>query len=229
MRILAIETSTMTGSIAIMSEDGLIAETTLNIRATHSERLMIAIDKTLDISMCSLNDMDAFSVSIGPGSFTGLRIGLSTIKGLAYVTGKPVVAVPTLDAFASRLSLCSYLVCPMLDARKKEVYTALYRFNNDSTMVKIIEDTAIPPEALLSRIKEKTVFLGDGAIIYRDLIIEKLSDMALFAPLPMQIPSAATVAEIGIKMLKAGKVSEINSLVPKYIRRSEAELKWEKR
>ncbi|MEW6408616.1 MAG: tRNA (adenosine(37)-N6)-threonylcarbamoyltransferase complex dimerization subunit type 1 TsaB [Nitrospirota bacterium] len=228
MIILAIETSTMTGSIAIMSETGLIAETTLNVKATHSEGLMIAIEKILNSSKYSLSDVDAFSVSIGPGSFTGLRVGLSTIKGLAYATGKPVVAVPTLDAFASRLSMCSYLVCPMLDARKKEVYTALYRFN-DRTMVKIIEDTAISPEALLSHIKEKTVFLGDGAIIYRDLIIEKLGDMALFAPLPMQIPSAATVAEMGIKMLKAGEVSEINSLVPRYIRKSEAELKWEKR
>ncbi len=118
MKILAIETSTMLGGIAIMGEaEGLIMEVRLNVRSTHSERLMSEIDHALKQAGMKITDMDVFGISIGPGSFTGLRVGLSTVKGFSYATGKPVVSIPTLEAFAWNFPFSPYPVCPMLDAR----------------------------------------------------------------------------------------------------------------
>src|SRR4030066_1663165 len=173
MKILALETATMAGSIAIVDDEELIAEVKLNINVAHSERLISSIDYLLNASRLSIKDIDAFAVSIGPGSFTGLRIGLSTIKGLSYAAKKPIVPVPTLDAFARRLRFSSYPVCPMLDARKNEVYAALYGCENGQCG-KIIPETAIAPADLLKDIKGRTIFTGEGAKIYRELIIENL-------------------------------------------------------
>lgn len=225
MRILAIETSTMMGSVAIMDERGLIAEYRLNIKATHSERLMRIIDEVLRGSGIELKDLDGYAVSIGPGSFTGLRIGLSTVKGLAFTTNKPITAIPTLDALACNIPFSQYMVCPMLDARKKEVYTALFRFTDNGVVSKLTDDCVISPESLLKEIKEPTVFLGEGANIYRELIKERLGYLAHFAPLSKQLPSAANVAELGLKALISGKVEDPAILIPRYIRKSEAEIK----
>lgn len=225
MRILAIETSTMMGSVAIMDERGLIAEYRFNIKATHSERLMRTIDEVLRGSGIELKDLDGYAVSIGPGSFTGLRIGLSTVKGLAFTTNKPITAIPTLDALACNIPFSQYMVCPMLDARKKEVYTALFRFTDNGVVSKLIDDCVISPESFLKEIKEPTVFLGEGANIYRELIKERLGYFAHFAPLSKQLPSAANVAELGLKALISGKVEDPAILIPRYIRKSEAEIK----
>ena len=122
MKILAIETSTMLGGVAIADDSaGLIAEVRLNVKSTHSERLMMEIDHVLKQSFLKMSDIDVFAIAVGPGSFTGLRIGLSTVKGLSYATGKPIVSVPTLEAFAWNFPYCRYPVCTLLDARKKEV------------------------------------------------------------------------------------------------------------
>src|ERR1700690_1829481 len=127
MKILSVETSTMLGGVAVMdSQAGLIAEIKLNVKTTHSERLMTAISQVLSQSGIDLRGIDAFAVASGPGSFTGLRIGLSTVKGLSYATGKPVVTVPTLEAFAWNFPYSMYPVCLMLDARRGEVYSALF-------------------------------------------------------------------------------------------------------
>jgi tRNA threonylcarbamoyladenosine biosynthesis protein TsaB len=226
MKILAIETSTMMGGVAIMDQTGLIAEYCLNIKATHSERLMRTIDQVLKDSGLELKDLDGYAVSIGPGSFTGLRIGVSTVKGLALTTKKPIAAIPTLDALAFNIPFSRYNVCPMLDARKKEVYTALYSFTDEGELSKLKEDSVIKPELFLSEIKEPTVFLGEGANIYRELIKKSLGTLAHFAPLAKQLPSAANVAELGFKDILSGKVLDPASLVPKYIRKSEAEIKF---
>lgn len=225
MKILALETATMTGSIAILADDTLIAEVRINIRVAHAERLISSIDWLLKNSRVSLEEMDAFAVSIGPGSFTGLRIGLSTVKGLSYATGRPIVPVPTLDALAKTLPFCSYPVCPMLDARKKEVYTGLYKWEGE-VFKKIITETAIRPEELLKEIKERTVFVGDGAVIYRRLIEDAVKDKAVFAPPSKMIPSASSVAEIAAERLREGITVDPVSLRPFYIRKSEAEIHW---
>lgn len=216
----------MLGSAAILDEEeGLISEIRVNIKVAHAERLMPSIEHLLKASRISIKDIDAFAVSIGPGSFTGLRIGLSTAKGLCYAAGKPIIPVPTLDAFARALPFCSHLLCPMLDARKNEVYTGLYKWE-DGECRKIIPETAINPQEFLKDIKKPTVFMGRGARIYKKLIEDALSAKAIFAPPSRMFPTASTVAEIAIEKLKEGVTTDIISLIPFYIRKSEAELKW---
>ena len=251
MKILAVETSTMLGGIAIMDDlSGLIAEVRLNVKSTHSERLMTEIAHVLKQAELKVSDIDVFAIAIGPGSFTGLRIGLSTVKGFSYATGKPIVSVPTLEALAWNFPDCIYPVCTLLDARKKEVYAALFKWE-DGGFTRLIDEVSIKVDRLLGRINEsnpplpprlrvvptfskggeggfsdkRVVFTGEGAILYRDKIIEVMGNKAIFAPPEKIVPSPANVASIGIKKAIKGEFSEPVSLVPFYIRRSEAELK----
>ncbi len=228
MLILGIETSTKTGSVAVISDDGVIAQYSLNIKVTHSERLMSTVDRVLKDTGLAIADFGGFAVAIGPGSFTGLRIGLSTVKGLALATGKPVAAVPTLQALAWNLPYAAYPVCPMLDARKNEVYAALYTFDG-TAFAQLIPETTIPIRGLAEKISGKTLFTGEAAHLYRREIEKQFGNAALFAPLSAALPSAATVAEIGLEMIKNGRQAVPDSLTPLYIRRPEAEVAWEKR
>jgi len=231
MKILALETSTLSGSVAIAdSEAGLISEVTLSIKVAHSERLMPSIQWMLKTSHLSIHDMDVFAVSMGPGSFTGLRIGISTVKGLAYAAEKPVVAVPTLDAFARKLPLCAHFVCPVLDARKNEVYAALYTWDGP-VCKKIMDECAVSPDDLVREIivhadNETVVFMGEGAIVYKEVLVEAMGSQALFAPQTVMVPSASAVAEIAMEKLKHGITEDPVTLAPLYIRKSEAEIRW---
>ncbi len=226
MKVLAIETATMLGSVALLDDkEGLIGEIRVNISVAHAERLMPSVDYLLGASRISIKDIDAFAVSIGPGSFTGLRIGLSTVKGFCYATGKPIVAVPTLDAFAMAIHFSPYQRCPMLDARKNEVYTALYR-DEDGLCKKIMPETVIKPADLLKDIKEPTIFMGEGAKIYKNIIRDTLGSNAIFAPPSRMVPAASTVAEAAVDRLKQGLTANPVSLTPFYIRKSEAETRW---
>ena len=254
MRVLAIDTSTMLGGVAIMDDlSGLIVEVRLNVKSTYSERLMTTIDYALNKSGYELSDIDFFAVATGPGSFTGLRIGLSTVKGFAYTTGKPIVSVPTLEALAYHFPFCQYPVCTMLDARKKEVYAALFKWENDG-LLRLMGEDSIKIDKLIEKIKnnppfaplyqrgvggdyskqeeilsvKKIVFTGEGALLYRDKILNMLGEKAIFAPPDKMVPSPAHVASIGIKKAMNGEFSESISLIPLYIRRSEAELKERK-
>lgn len=228
MYILGVETSSRTGSAAIVSETSILSFSLLNIEMTYSERLMPTVDEVLRAASLSLNQLDGFAVSIGPGSFTGLRVGLSTIKGLAFATGKPVAAVPTLEALAWNLPFSSFPVCPMMDARKDEVYAALYRFEN-STLVPIMHESAISLEGLCHRISGPAVFTGEAAYRRRPELQAIIGNRALFAPVSSCFPSAATVASLGLSQIKSGKQTNPDDLVPLYIRRPEAEVAWEKR
>ncbi|UCD83641.1 MAG: tRNA (adenosine(37)-N6)-threonylcarbamoyltransferase complex dimerization subunit type 1 TsaB [Deltaproteobacteria bacterium] len=226
MKILSVDTSTMMGSIALIEDDRVISEFSLNLPDTHGQRLLPMIDQLLGSSHCPIEDIDGFTVALGPGSFTGLRIALSSVKGLAMASGKPVVGVSTLEALALNLQFSRYLVCPFLDARKGEVYTALFQFDQEGNLIKIIDEMVTPPEIILAEIKQTAVFLGDGAEIYRDLIRERLGKMALFAPMNLRYPRAVNVARLALPRLKRGEAMEIDSLIPTYLRRSEAELKF---
>jgi len=226
MKILSIETSTMLGGVAIIDETaGLIAETRLNVKTTHSERLMTAVNNTLIQSEMDLDEIDVFGVAIGPGSFTGLRIGLSTVKGLSYATGKPVVTVPTLDAFAWNFPCSAYPVCLMLDARKGEVYAAVYRWD-ENTFSTVIECVSVKPEALLEKLQGKVLFAGEGVLLYREKILSIVNDRAIFAAMDKMVPSPANVAMLGMAKAVRGEFTGISQAVPFYIRRSEAEVKW---
>lgn len=242
MITLSIETSTLLGGIAIADDKiGLIAENRLNVKTTHSERLMPEIDHILKMSSLKIKDIDFFSISIGPGSFTGLRVGLSTVKGLSFSTGKPIVAVPTLEAFAWNFPYCRYPICIMLDARKKEVYTSIFLWSNYG-FKKILSEASITLKELIKILHEniiynsntqiakinninKILFAGEGAFIYKDVIINNLGKLALFAPPDKMVPSPANVAILGLQKAKKGEFSDPISVSPFYIRKSEAELK----
>jgi len=227
MRILAIETSTMLGGVAVMDDArGLLSESRSAVKAGHSGRLMPEIDTALNRVSLTLADIDALCVTTGPGSFTGLRIGLSTVKGLAYSTGLPVVAVPTLEAFAWNLPAFAHPVCPMLDARRKEVYAGVFDTQGE-TITRLMEETSIKPDALASELKKykKVMLVGEGAVLYKEVFMSALGQSALFAPAHLMVPSPASVAELGLKMALKGEFEDPATLSPRYIRKSEAELK----
>ncbi len=224
MLVLGVETSTMQGGAALVGDGGLCSEYTLNVEATHSERLLPTIERMLCDARIELGSLSGFAVSIGPGSFTGLRIGLSTVKGLAYATGLPVVGVPTLEALASGLSFAAEPVCPILDARKQEVYAALFQWEH-GRLVRLMDDSAVAPEALCEKIHRPTIFLGDGLLTYGELLQRLLGDRLLVPAAPGRGARPAWVAELGRRRLLRGERDPIETLVPAYLRPSEAELR----
>ncbi len=224
MLVLGVETSTTQGGVALVGDDRLVSEYLLNVEATHSERLLPAIDRMLCEAGVGLDAISGIAVSIGPGSFTGLRIGLSTVKGLAYATGLPVVGVPTLEALAWAVPFAAEQVCPVLDARKHEVYAALFRYER-GVLVRLMADAALAPEALCSKIRKPTLFLGDGLPVYGELFRRLLGDRMLVPPLASRGARPACVAELGRHRLLRGERDSADSLVPRYLRPSEAELR----
>lgn len=229
MKILAIETSTMLGGVAIMGDtEGLIIETKLNVKSTHSERLMTEVDHALRQAGMDISDIDVFGVAIGPGSFTGLRIGLSTVKGFSYATGKPIVSVPSLEAFAWNFPYSAYPVCPMFDARRKEVYAAVFRWE-DGGFVRVVREQSVKLSDLLKNLEGPVLFAGEGAQLYREAILEIAGEHALFPPRHSSVPSPSNVAYLGLKKALQGDFSEPVSLVPLYLRKSEAERKMDAR
>ena len=224
MLVLGIETSTTQGGVAIIGEDRVLCEAVLNVEVTHSERLLPAIDRALGEARITLDALGGIAVSIGPGSFTGLRIGLSTAKGLAYATGLPLVGVPTLEAMAWALPAARWQICPVLDARKHEVYAALFRHEADG-LRRITDDAAMAPEELCRLIRNPTLFLGDGIEPYGGLFRERLGDKMLLPPLASRGARPACVADLGRQRLLRGERDAPESLVPRYLRPAEAELR----
>jgi tRNA threonylcarbamoyladenosine biosynthesis protein TsaB len=227
MKILAVETSTMLGGLAVMdSAAGLLVEVRVNVEVALSERLMTELDHALRSAGLGVKDMDALAVASGPGSFTGLRIGLSTVKGLSFATGLPVVAVPTLEAFAWCFPYSAHPVCPILDARKKEVYAGVFQ-REGQEMKRLLQETSIKPRelALALRGHDRVVLAGEGAALYRDELAEVLGEKALFAPAHLMIPAPSAVAYVGLEKALKGDYSDPVSVRPYYIRKSEAELK----
>jgi len=229
MIILSVDSATPVAGVALIDQNKILAENFLNIGNTHSEQLLPLIEQTLKGVKLSLQDIDGIAVSIGPGSFTGLRIGLATAKGLAQVADIKLVAVPTLDALAQNVVGSDGYICPILNARKGEVYTALFE-TTDSRLNRISEYQALSPIALCEQLKEfgKTVtFLGDGVFEYRQVINSQIGNLARWAPLHNLLPRASSLAVLGLKELEQGKSENIFTLTPFYLRKSEAEIKWE--
>ena len=223
MKLLAVESATLSGGVALLDGDRLLGEITLNIAITHSERLMSAVDRVLADCGLAPADLDGLAVSVGPGSFTGLRVGLATVKALAMALDLPVAAVPTLDALASRLPFADAPVCPILDARKAEVYLSLYRWSGDG-MTRVWEYMGLPPEAAAARLEAPVILLGDGIEACRPWL-DRLGDGIRIAPAAQRLPSAAAVATLGRAVLAAGAGVGAEALAPLYLRPSEAELK----
>ncbi len=238
MLILAVETSTFTGSVALAEAPSpgdvpgafqIVGETTLNLSATHSARLMPAIDRLLRETSRPVQAVQGIATGLGPGSFTGLRIAVSTVKGLAFSLNAPVAGVSTLDALAHNFPYASLLVCPVLDARKKEVYAALFRGDGEGQLRRISEYWVLSPEDLCSRIPERTILVGSGADVYREIFREKLGSRAVFAPPDLSFPRASSVARLSLPSFQLGQTIDLMAFTPIYVRRSEAEIHWEKK
>jgi tRNA threonylcarbamoyladenosine biosynthesis protein TsaB len=224
MKILAVDTSTRSCSAAVMDGVLLLAESTVANGRTHSRYLMNIIDTVISMAELEVEQLDGFAVSIGPGSFTGLRIGISAVKGLAYALHKPVVGVSSLEALAWQCNQTPLPVCALIDARKKEVYSCLYRFMNRKMVKEGIERVA-PPVDTVRTIHEPCLFVGNGALLYRELISAELGQLAFFADDNSHLIRAATIAALGLSEIEQKSAADVELLVPQYIRKSDAELK----
>ena len=227
MRILGIDTSTACGSVGLIDDEQVISEYLLNLPVTHSERLLGAIELVLREAHYALGDLDGWAISLGPGSFTGLRIGVSTVKGLAVATRKPVAGISTLDVLASQISPTPNLICPILDARKGEVYAAFYRYEEGNSLKRLSTYQAIRPEDLVKKIQGKIVFIGNGAKTYRDYLWDSLQSNAIFLPSPLNLPLGSMVAKWGSELLQKREFLDLSTFTPIYVRPSEAEIKWQ--
>ena len=226
MKVLGIDTSTSCGSVGLIDAESIISEYLLNIPVTHSERLLGAIELILKEARFAIGDLDGWALSLGPGSFTGLRIGVSTVKGLALATQKPVAGVSTLDVLAYQISSTPYLICPILDARKGEVYAAFYRYEEGNDLKRQSAYQAIKPEELIKKIQERTIFIGDGVRTYGEYFRNSLSSLAIFSTPLYNLPHGSGVAKLGLELLRQGECLDLATFTPLYVRPSEAEMKF---
>lgn len=224
--ILALETATMCGSVALIAGDHCLAEFSLQTKETHSRRLLAGVSWLLQETGRDWSAIDAVAVSLGPGSFTGLRIGLATAKGLVMAAGLKLIGIGTLDGLAAQLSgTGGHLVCPVLDARKKEVYCGFY--NCDSRGIPRLqgeEYLVVSPESLCAKIEEPVVLLGDGAVLYHDLFKKRLADLLAEVPAGIFFPRAATIGFLALEKWAIKDFLDPAGAEPIYIRASEAEL-----
>ena len=223
MKILALDTATASCSVAVIEGESLRAELTTLIAETHSRHLLGMVATAVDMAGLQADQLDGFAVSIGPGSFTGLRIGISAVKGLAFSLRKPVVGISSLAALAWQCNPSPYLICPVIDARKKEVYFGRYRFNNGQMHAEGLEQVASPAEALRA-INETCVFVGSGASLYREKIVSMLGPSAQFAAQGQHTIRASTIAWLSLGRFAQKQTDDVELLVPHYIRKSDAEL-----
>jgi tRNA threonylcarbamoyladenosine biosynthesis protein TsaB len=225
MLILAIDTTTPSGSVALLRDGDLLGEFDLESASTHSARLLGSIDLLLRANDLDIQSIDAYAVAAGPGSFTGLRIGLSAVKSLAFASGKMIAPVSTLEALASKIAVPPVrLACPLLDAKKGEIYAALFEIRT-SRLIEVIPQGAYGPDAFFARLPagRVTAFIGNGLHLYRDKLLSYVRDKARF---PRRSPFiAAEVGRIGLRMLLEGKGIRARELEPVYFRRSQAEEK----
>lgn len=225
MRILALDSSGLVASVAIMEEEQTIAEYTVNYKKTHSQTLLPMLDEIVKMTGMDLNTIDAIAIAGGPGSFTGLRIGSATAKGLGLALGKPLIHVPTLEGLACNLYGCSSLICPIMDARRNQVYTGVYRLNESGLQV-VKEQMAIDVGVLaeqLNALGEAVTFLGDGVPVYREQLEEKLTVPFAFAPANMNRQRAASVGLRGFQYYREGRMETAAEHQPDYLRVSQAE------
>ncbi|MBI5140643.1 MAG: tRNA (adenosine(37)-N6)-threonylcarbamoyltransferase complex dimerization subunit type 1 TsaB [Nitrospirae bacterium] len=227
MTVLAIETSTRLGAVALINGNELIAEARFCLQTGHSARLMSSIDMILGNSGLSMRDVHAIAVSIGPGSFTGLRVGLGTAKGLSFSSGIPIWPVSTLEALAFPFAHSSMPVCPVVEARKNEVYAALYQPVNGEFRT-ILDECAMTPDELAASLNGPVLLMGDGAAKYRSIFESSIGGNAHFAPGVLSVASAVWVGAIALRRFAASPAPNAATLAPRYIKASEAEVRWKK-
>ena len=225
MKILAIDSSSLVATVALVQDDIMVAEYTINHKKTHSQTLLPMIDEIVKMAEINLEDIDAIAVSGGPGSFTGLRIGSATAKGLGLVWNKPLIHVPTVDAMAYNLYGTDKVICPIMDARRNQTYTGLYQFKDEEFNI-LMEQCAISIEELADKINEmgrSVIFVGDGIPVFKAYLDEKLEVPHFYAPAHMNRQRAGAVAVLGEKYFAEGKTESAAEHGPNYLRQSQAE------
>ena len=225
MRILALDTSTNVATVAILENDVIIGEYSCNRGKTHSQKLMPMIQNLLEKVGLSATDIDAFAASIGPGSFTGLRIGVTTAKAMAFAVQKPVISISTLDALAYNLQMSNALICPMIDARNSQVFTAIYKFV-DGRLEKLTDYMGIHINELTDIIRPmegKIVLLGDACNMHKDYFIGEVGERVSIAPPNIALAKASSVAVLARNAFVDGKLESCYDMVPFYLRKSQAE------
>ena len=225
MLLLAIESSGLVASVALMADDKLIGEYTTNFKKTHSQTLLPMLDEVVKMTGIELESLDAIVVSGGPGSFTGLRIGATTAKGLGLALDKPLVNVPTVDGIAYNLFGVEKVICLIMDARRQQVYTGLYTFEGSEFKV-LCKEKAVGIADIVEEINQMgrpVVFLGDGVAVYKKYIEEHIQVDCSFAPPHLNAQRAGALAALGKIYYEAGMTQSADEHVPEYLRLSQAE------
>lgn len=225
MKILALDSSGLVASVAVIEDDNLLGEYTINYKKTHSQTLLPMLDEVAKMIELDLDTIDAIAVAAGPGSFTGLRIGSATAKGLGLALDKPLISVPTVDGLAYNLCGCRDMVCPLMDARRNQVYTGLYEFEQNRIHV-LLQQCAVGIDEIVDKINEMNrpvVFLGDGVPVFKKYIAEHCQVSYTFAPAHMNKQRGAAVAALGLQLAAEGKIEQAAEHKPDYLRLSQAE------
>lgn len=231
MKILGIDSSGMVASVALVENDVMVAEYSVNYKKTHSQTLLPMLDEIIKMTEQNLDEIDAIAVAAGPGSFTGLRIGTATVKGLALALDKPIISVPTCHALAFNLWGTDKVICPIMDARRNQVYTAIYEFV-DGELIVISDQDAMDIHELLDKLNalgRPVIFTGDGVPVFKDVIKENIQCGFEFAPAHMNRQRAAAVATLGAIYYEQGKMESADEHKPVYLRKSQAEREREEK
>lgn len=229
MKILAIETSALVASAAIVEDSKLIAEYTLNFKMTHSQTIMPMIDEICNKTELDLSTIDYIACSAGPGSFTGLRIGAATAKGLAHGLDIPIVPVPTLDALAYNIFDTNKIVCPIMDARRKQVYSSFYKWENGKLQM-LTKHMAEPMADIIQmaeNFEREVIFIGDGVDVHKHELDKNI--LFTLAPASCNMQRAGTVGVIAMDYVKEGKFVNGSDFAPVYLRKSQAEREREEK
>ena len=226
MKILGIDGSGLVASVAVVEDDNLIGEYTTGYKKTHSQTLLPMLDEVSKMIELNLNSVDAIAVAAGPGSFTGLRIASATAKGLGLSLGCPIISVPTVDALAFNLWGQSGVICPIMDARRGQVYTGLYSFLEDGSFNIIKNQCAVDFHEIAEEISRQglpVTFLGDGVPVFKEMISELIKVPCRFAPAHINRQRASSVATLGAIYYKNGECETAAEHRPEYLRLSQAE------
>ena len=223
--ILAIDSSSLVASVSLVSQETIIAEYTINLKKTHSQTLLPMIDEIFKMTGSNKKDIKAIAITSGPGSFTGLRIGAATAKGLALVLGIGIIPIKTIAAMAYNYNHCNKIICPIMDARRNQVYTGIYRCV-DEKLETILDTCAISIEELIKRlemINEEAIFIGDGIPVFKDIIDNQLKVSHIYAKQHMNRQRSATIGAMAWEKYKKGEIEEADLFSPDYLRLSQAE------
>jgi tRNA threonylcarbamoyladenosine biosynthesis protein TsaB len=228
MRILAVDTSTTVGGVALMEGYRVLCDLRLDVHTSHAPHLLSLIHQALALASVPLESIELFAASQGPGSFTGLRIGIATLLGLSQALQRALIGIDTLEALALKLPFASQPVCSVLDARKGEVFVAIFRMTAAGPM-RLTPNLVMSPEAFCAKITEPTIFLGTGVDVYRGVWETHLGELAIFSPPWLGMPCSAEVGALAFARMGVGQSGPQAPLVPSYVRPSEAEVNWSRR